>query len=641
MTPAALALTQKTLNVFRPPPDYTVSQWADARRYLSPEASSEPGRWNTDRTPYLRGILDAVSDPLVEEVDVMSSAQIGKTEVLLNILGYHIDYDAAPILVVQPTLEMAEAFSKDRLAPMLRDTPAIQGKVKDARARDSGNTLLHKSYPGGQITMAGANSPSSLASRPKRVILMDEVDRYPASAGTEGDPVTLAKKRANTFHNRKFILTSTPTIKGISRIERSYEQSDKRKYWVPCPHCGGHQVLKWKQVTWPEKRPDLAHYVCELCDGVINDAHKIQMLKRGEWRAEGEFRGIAGFHLSELYSPWRKFGQVASDFAKAKGNKELLKAWTNTSLGETWEEQAGEKVEWQNLYARCEPYKPLTVPMSALVLSAGVDTQDNRLAVSIKAWAPGEESFLVWYGEIYGDPGQDKVWGELDEILFRTYEHESGTEMHITATAVDSGGHHTQAVYAYCRARADRNVIAIKGSSTPGTPVRGKQSNVDFDHRGKKIAKGATVWILGVDTAKAVIYNRMKLTENGPGKMHFYVGLDQEYFEQLTSEKRVTKLVKGVPRMEWIQTRPRNEALDCEVYAYAAAIHAGIQRVDWNKLKKRIIGEQEPERGLTTSKSVDNEDIKRYINEPAEPSKEQVRKPPIRRTSFATGWKNR
>ena len=286
-------LARQALASFAPPPDLTISEWADQFRYLSPEASAEPGRWNTDRAPYQRGIMDAISHPETETVVLMTSAQIGKTAILENVVGYFVSQDPSPTLLLQPTLEMAATFSKDRLAPMLRDTPSLRGLVKDARARDSGNTQLHKQFPGGHITMTGANSPANLASRPIRVVLCDEVDRYPESAGTEGDPVALARKRSATFWNRKIVLTSTPTIKGLSRIEQAYLASDQRRYWVPCPDCGEHQVLSWANVRWDEDQPETAHYVCEHCGSCIDEQHKPPMLQRGEWRASAPFKGAA------------------------------------------------------------------------------------------------------------------------------------------------------------------------------------------------------------------------------------------------------------------------------------------------------------------------------------------------------------
>ncbi len=514
-------------------------------------------------------MMDSVGDPLIETVVIMSSAQIGKTEIINNVIGYHIQLDPAPILLLQPTLEMAEAWSKDRFAPMLRDTSVLQGLVKDPRSRDSGNTLLHKRFPGGHITMSGANSPASLASRPIRMVLCDEVDRYPVSAGTEGDPVNLAKKRSATFWNRKLVLTSTPTVKGASRIESAFEQSDMRRYNVPCPHCEEYQVLRWQQVRWnsdPSKEgderhcPETAHYVCEKNGCIINDSDKIGMLRLGKWVAEAPFEGIAGFHINEIYSPWVTFATMVTEFLKAKRLPETLKTWVNTSLGETWEE-AGETVEADSLLTRKESWGS-EAPENVLVVTAGVDVQGDRLEIEVKGWGLGEESWSLDYKIFYGDPAQEAVWKELDTFLQRPIKSKTGIFLNIACTCIDSGGHHTQMVYDYCGRNALRGIYAIKGMNVPAKPIVGRPTR---NNRYK-----IRLYPIGVDTAKEVIYSRLRITEPGAGYYHFPVDRDREYFLQLTGEKQVTKFNKGVGRREWIKTRARNEALDCNVYALAA-----------------------------------------------------------------------
>lgn len=571
-TQAALQrVMQKVRQVLRPPPKLSVHQWADERLALSPEDSAEPGRYRSDRAPYQRGIMDAFSDPKVETVVVMSSAQIGKTLILKAILGYHVDQDPAPILVLQPTLEMAETFSKDRLAPMVRDTLSLRGKIADAKSRDSGNTLLHKRFPGGHITLAGANSPASLASRPIRVVLCDEVDRYPASAGTEGDPVKLAIKRTTTFWNRKIGLVSTPTVKDSSRIEMAWNESDQRRYYVPCPHCEAFQVLRWANVRWPDGEPHQAYYVCPDCGGVIRDHHKMAMLTRGEWRAESESTKIAGFHISELYSPWRRFGDVAADFISAKATPDTLKVWVNTSLGETWEEDASAKLGASDLASRAEFYPAGTAPEGVLTVVAGVDTQDNRLAVSLWGFGRDEEAWLISHQEIFGDPAQPAVWAQLDEAVLRSVPHALGGSLPVSAVAIDSGGHYTAEVYAYARDRRAQHVFAVKGQSQRGKPPIGKPVKVDLNWRGRLHKAGAEVYPVGSDTIKTTLYARLKLNEPGPGYLHFHGEATDDYFAQLTAEKQVTRHVKGFPVRDWVKkSGARNEALDCLVYAYAA-----------------------------------------------------------------------
>lgn len=546
--------------------------------------------------------MDAVSDPLIDTVVVMSSAQCGKTEMLGNLIGYHIHQDPAPILLLQPTLEMAQAWSKDRLAPMLRDSPVLRGKVKDPRAKKSQNTMLHKTFPGGHITMAGSNSPASLASRPIRIVLCDEVDRYPASAGTEGDPVNLARKRTATFWNRTVILTSTPTVKGVSRIETEFQLSDQRYYYVPCPHCKEMQRLVWAQVTWLKDEagkgmPESAQYSCVHCSALWTEIQRHKAVKFGEWRATEPTIGRAGFHLSELYSPWSTLKSIVSVFLEAKGRPELLKTWVNTSLGETWEDD-GEGVDGLGLVARREKY-PAPVPMGALLLTAGIDVQRDRIEVEVVGWGDGEESWNVDYRVIPGDPTRPQVWRDLDDCLGKTYQHETGTELHITSAVIDSSDQ-TTAVYAYVKPRQSRRIFAGKGVSGPGRPVAKVSRRVS----GKK-TRDVDLYQIGVDDAKGIIYARLQIEIPGPGYCHFPADRDEEYFAQLTAEKLTVKFYKGFPRKEWVKSRSRNEALDCRVYAFAAL---KILNPVWSAISKRIGGEKEvpkppePEQRRTTQK---------------------------------------
>jgi len=567
-----------------------VSQWADATRKLSSEASAEPGQWDTSRAEYQRGIMDAFSDPLTELVVVMSSAQVGKTEILNNVLGYHINYDPAPILVLQPTLEMGQTWSKDRLAPMLRDTPAIGSRVADVKGKDSGNTILHKSFPGGHVTVAGANSPASLASRPIRLLLCDEVDRYPKSAGTEGDPLGLAMKRTATFWNRKIGIVSTPTVKGFSRIESAFLETDQRFFNVPCIHCGKRQVLRWGNVVWgpespAEGDPSKAVLQCPECNGYISSAQKNAMVRRGEWVATAPFRGKAGFHISELYSPWRSLGQIAEDFIIAKDSPERLQVWVNTSLGETWEE-AGETVHDHELMARAENYAA-PIPARALYLSAGVDTQPDRLEVEVVGWGAGEESWSVDYHVIYGDPdveeGQpNSPWTELTDYLRRDWQHESGATLTVGHAFIDSGGHNTTAVYNYARRHKGDRFYACKGKGGEGLPIVGQRQKT----RPAKSKVPHDLFIVGTDNAKNIVMRRLRLNSPGPGYCHFPAGRDSEWYRQLTAEKCLTRFVKGFPKREWIKdSGRRNEALDCRVYAFAAFVTA---RPQLDKIAYRI-----------------------------------------------------
>ena len=548
------------LELFKPREKMTISEWADKYRMLSSESSSEAGKWRTDRAEYQREIMDTFSRGDIHTVILMSSSQIGKTELLLNILGFFMHYEPAPILALQPTLDMAQTFSKDRLMPMIRDTKELSSALPDFKSRASGNTILHKQFAGGHITMAGANSPASLASRPIRVVLADEVDRYPASAGAEGDPLNLAFKRTTTFWDKKRMVVSTPTIKGESRIEMAYEQSDKRKFYAPCHACNHYQVLKWSNVTWEDNKPQSAKYVCDKCGVMWDDIQRWNAVSKGEWRAQLPTNGIAGFWLNEIYSPWVKLEDMVKNFLEAKKSPHTLKTFINTSLGETWEDDQGAGLEHDVLYARREIYEH--IPNKALVLTCGVDVQDDRLEGEVKAWGDGEESWGVKPFVIYGRPSLPKVWQDLDDIILSSYKREDGLQMRVLCTCIDSGGHFTQDVYKYCKAREANRVFAIKGSSIAGKPVVSRPSTSN-----KQKIK---LFSIGVDTAKELIYSRLQIEEFGNGYMHFNKEFDEEYFKQLTAEKIKTTYHKGFAKREWVKTRARNEAIDYTVYNLAA-----------------------------------------------------------------------
>lgn len=556
------------LAVFRPPPRLSVSQWADQFRQLSREASSEPGQWRTSRAQYQRDILDAISDPLTHTVVVMSCAQVGKTELLLNAIGYHIAQDAAPMLFLQPTVEMAETVAKDRIAPLVRDTPCLTTLIAEPLSRSGGNTILHKQFPGGHLTLAGANSPASLASRPIRIVFCDEVDRYPPSAGTEGDPITLVRARTKTFHNRKLVLTSTPTIKGVSRIEQAYEESDRRVYEVPCPHCRVPQRLLWSGVKWPTGRTEAAAYHCAECGAAWSDAQRLAAIRKGQWAARAPFTGVAGFHLNELCSPWSRVADMARSFVEAKASRsqERMRAWINTTLGETWE-QDGERVDEESIASRAERWDG--EPDGVLFRTAGVDVQDDRLEVELVGWGRDEESWSLDYHVIFGDPSGPTLWADLDRYLL---DHKPA------ATCVDSGGHHTQAVYKFCRERTRRRVYAIKGMAGPGRPVWPKRSS-------KGMAGKAVLFLVGVDAAKDQVFAHLKLQTAGPGYCHFPVDRDERYFAGLSSETVVTKYSKGFPVREYRKRAGvRNEPLDCRVYAYCALIALNVR--NWAALER-------------------------------------------------------
>jgi len=589
-----------------PPPNLTISQWADQYRKLSSESSSEPGQWHTDRAEYQREIMDAVSDASVETVVIKSSSQIGKSEIGLNMVGYHIDQDPAPMMVVLPTERDAESWSKDRFAPMVRDTERLRGKLSGPKSRDGSNKILHKKFVGGQLTLVGSNAPSGLAMRPIRILLCDEVDRYPASAGAEGDPVNLAKKRTVTFWNRKIIMVSTPTIKGASRIDAAWENSDKRRYWVPCPHCGEHQTLRWEQVRWDKgggkkdkasrHLPETAHYACEHCGDAWSDPQRWATIHLGEWRAENPFVDTAGFHLNEIYSPWIKLEKMVREFLAAKEQgEEAMKAFINTSLGEVFEIR-GEAPEWERIYNRREDYPIGVVPDGGLFLTAGADVQRDRIEVEVVAWGRRRESWSVDYRVLLGDTAKAGVWNKLSAMLEERFPHaRTGTGMIIERMAVDSG-YATQEVYAWSRTAPLGRVMPIKGVDKSRFPIQGP-SDVEVKIGKRKRKRGAKLWTVCGPVFKAELYGNLRqetpdeLEGEGfpPGYCHF-PQYDPEYFRQLTAEQAVTRVKKnGFAVIEWQKTRERNEALDCRVYARAAAEHDLVrmnERVARNKERK-------------------------------------------------------
>lgn len=607
LTPAAIdeASSLAVADGFAPPPDLTVSQWADAYRMLSSKGAAEPGPYRSDRTPYLREPMDLLSERSgVEQVVLMFGAQVGKSESGNNWLGYIIDVCPGPVMAVQPTTDTAKRYSRQRITPMIEETPRLRSRVKENRSRDDANTTLAKDFPAGTLVIAGANSAAGLRSMPVRYLFLDEIDAYPLDVDGEGDPVSLAERRTATFARKKILKTSTPTIKGFSRIEQVFETGDRCRYQVPCPHCGTHQVLKWGNVKWQRDDvgapiPGTVRYACESCGVMLGEHDKPYMLAHGRWVAERERGQVASFHLSALYSPlgWYSWEQAVAEFYEANeaakgGDLSKLKVWTNTVLAETWEVD-GDRVSEHELARRAEDLPRRQVPSWALMLTAGCDVQSDRIEIYVWGWGRGERSCIVEREIIYGSPAEESTWQRVDEFLLAGFQHADGANLKIDATAIDSGGHHTQEVYNFCRARIHRRVIAIKGSSQSGKPIIGRPSDLDFTFRGVKLRRGVKLWPVGTDTAKATLYGRFRLTEPGPGYVHLGRWMPTEVFSQLTSERLVKNYLKGRVRLEWMKPAGRrNEALDCAVYALAAAHHLGMPRwkePDWQRVEARVI----------------------------------------------------
>jgi len=586
-------------DVIQPRERLLLSEWADRYRQLAGKAASEPGQWRTARAPYLREPMDALSaDSGVEEVVLWFGTQLGKSETCNNWIGYTIDHNPGPVMLVQPTLDTAKRYSKQRIAPLIEATPVLRHRVKPARARDSGNTLLEKEFDGGILIVTGANSAAGLRSMPARDLLFDEIDAYGLSVEDEGDPISIAEKRQDTFARRKRLKTSTCTIKGESRIEQAYQASDRRRYWVPCPHCSEHQVLRWAGLKWDDGHPETVRYCCEHCGALIDESSKTDMLAAGEWRAEAPDARTRGYWLSSLYSPlgWLSWEKIAREFldahaASAQGDATLLQVWTNTRLAETWE-LTGNSVSGTEIQKRAEPYGLRTVPRGVLLLTASVDVQGDRLELMLHGWGRAEEYWSIDYAKLYGDPAEDTVWHQLDELLKTPLKNVFGLDLRVSATAIDHGGHHSQRVETFTRPRHGRHVIAVKGQSQQGKPIIGKPSERDTNWKGKKVKAGARVWPVGSDTGKYVLYQRLALTQPGPGYIHTSNELDDEFYKGLTAETLVTRYIKGRPRSEWhLKKGERNEPLDLWVYGYAALAYLGALRWkegDWDRLAARI-----------------------------------------------------
>jgi phage terminase large subunit GpA-like protein len=576
-----------------PDADLTVYQWAEQHRYVSqgPDIGS---KWRTDRVPYLKEILECATDPAVQEIVFWSSSRVGKTEgVLGNLIGYFMHVDPAPIMLVQPTLEAAEKYSRDRLTAMIRETPVLRDLVDDPRSRDSGNTLLHKIFLGGHISMVGANSPVGLASEDIRILLLDEVDRFPASAGAEGDPVALARVRTRNYRaagNALVVMTSSPTIKGQSRIEKAFEDSDQRHLYVPCLACGEYQQLEWLTIKWTEldRAPGDAVWQCPGCQAIMTDDDKEEMLAAYEWRAHAEFRGRVGFKALGTYSPFMSWGEMARELTEAKRARSfpLFQVWANTTLGELWEE--GEGLDEEQTSFHREDY-PAPVPAGVDLITFGADTHPDRIEVEILGWGAGDESWSIDYRVFWGDPNQypSPVWSEFEDYLLTDWQHELGLTMRASAGGIDAHGGCQNGVYKFCKVNQRRRWMAIQGASKPGRPLVPKKYSL-VGPRTKLFTIGTEA---AKDTAAAALRIELPPDHAGqpvPGFCHFPIHYTDDYFKQLTSEQRIRSVRLGFSVWRWVKKKAgaRNEAWDCRVYAIFAK---EFLRPNYAKLRERLL----------------------------------------------------
>lgn len=561
-----VSLFSRLIEVIKPPPRLSISEWAEQNRVLSSEEAAAPGRWQNAVVPYAVEIMNAISDTTVREVVMMTSAQAAKTNILLNVVGYHIHLDPCPLMIVQPTIELGESFGSKRLTPMLRDTPCLQGKVPDEKSRQPGNTIREKIFPGGYITVAGANSAPSLKGRPIRIILFDEVDEAPENLAGQGDPVKLAQIRSTGFPNKKMVLASTPTIKGHSRIETAYTNSSREHWTHRCPSCGEWSAFSWRRLVFENLM-----MTCPFCGSL--HTRREWLNGGGRWIADNPESDVRGFHVTAMDAPTLTWQELVNEWVEAKrlsdgGNHSALITFINTRLAETWA-LPGEVIETHALENKREVYNA-EVPDGVCVITMGVDVQTNRLAYGVWGWGLGFENWLLEYGELWGDPRQGEVWNRLDELLARAWRYTSGGSLKISRTAVDSGdGNMSLLIYTYCKARETRGVYAVKGQNGDKIPMT---------RRGKSKYSNNLIMV-GVDGIKADLTSWLKAGKPGDGLAHFPIGKEGEsvrgcdsvFFDMLTAEKRVfVQNKKGYGSYSWEKVRARNEALDVYVYARAA-----------------------------------------------------------------------
>lgn len=590
---------KKAVSNFIPPEQLTVTEWSDKYRRLSPENSAEAGQWRTSRTPYLKEIMDAFTDPHVHRIAVAASSQVGKTEMEMNMIAYMIDIDPGPAMFVLPTVDNGKDMSKRRIAPMIRDTKPLKKKVASSKSRDSDNTLLKKVYPGGMLTITGSNSAASLASVPCRYVFGDERDRWAKDAGGEGDPWGLVEARTITFYNYKMVEVSTPTIKGHSAIEKSFELGTQEYWCVECPHCHEYNFIDFDHINYDAHKMgegrmkhfivDNVEYVCPQC-GCISSESQIKKQPK-KWVAknpEAYANGVRSFWINAFSSPWMPWERIVLRWLEAQGDPQKMKTVYNTLLGRLWDEQHI-ALDEDDLMCRREEYDS-ELPEGVLCLTCGVDTQDDRLEYEVVGYGMDRQSWGIEKGYIFGKPSDDDVWERLDEILDRRWKFKNGKGLRISVTFVDSGGHYTQEVYENCRKRKMKKVFAIKGKGGEGVPYVGPPGKAKIVKKGVVI--GTTpLYIIGVDAGKERIMSGLELENEERHRFHFPAdeerGYDANFFNGLLSETMefVTTAKGGAWRWVKLPGHNRNEALDCRNYANAAykALNPALETL-YNKL---------------------------------------------------------
>ncbi|HEY4321723.1 MAG TPA: terminase gpA endonuclease subunit [Gemmatimonadales bacterium] len=559
-------LRQTTRQILSPPRKIKLSDWSDENIVLG-LTSAEPGQWRTDRAPYQREILDTMGSYEHQKVVLMTSAQIGKTGCLLNLAAFHMKEDPAPIMIVQPSKQMAENFSTSKLTPVLNESPGLRTLVASTRKRDGGNKVLSKTFPGGGLYMVGAQSASALRSLSIRVLLADEIDAYPPDVDDEGDPLRLAIARTITYPNRKIILCSTPTIKDFSRIETEYLGGDQRTFHVPCPHCGAYQRLVFggREYThglkWQHHDASTAVYQCEHCHDFISESHKLQMMLHGQWIAANPDGKYPSFHVSALYSPWTRWADIVEEWLECHGTPDKRRSFVNLKLGEPFEDKTN-LLETSDLAAHCHSY-PAEVPPGVGVITCGIDVQQDWIECHAYGWGIGEEGWYIDSKQLVGNTTQQDVWDQLDIYLRTTYTTPAGGRVPIRISAIDTGAF-TEMV--------NRQVLWLKSRGHHIVPTKGFDgSRAVFEWSLQKKQGQAKLGIIGSSQAKEILFSRLRgVTNHGPGFIHYPATIPLLVLEGITSEKKITVYGKGnAPKTMWKQMRDRNEPLDCLVYSFA------------------------------------------------------------------------
>ncbi|MFR1230568.1 phage terminase large subunit family protein [Dialister invisus] len=592
-------------NGLKPLPKTSVSNWADNHRMLSSGISAEPGKWKTSRAPYQKDIMNAFTEPGIHRVVVKSSSQIGKSDMMNNVIGRFAHLDPCAIMMIQPTIDMAQDYSKTRIAPMIRDTKVLNNLFYDVKSRDANNTILSKVFPGGRLIMCGANSPAGLASRPIRILLADEVDRFPDSAGTEGDPVDLAAKRMTTFWNSCMGLFSTPTNEGTSRIDEEYLAGTQEEWQHKCPNCGEYHLLRhidmtvdYKEIKTPSGKKTVivndVKWRCPHCGFSFSEKEMKQTPQKYISRnADALKNGIRSFFVNGFTSPWMTWTRIMREWLEAKGDPEREKVIMNTVFGESYKQKGA--FEDEQIFLRRRESYGAELPNGVLLLTAAIDTQDNRLEYEVVGWGKEEECWGIRKGIVLGAPNQDRTWKEIDNILDKTYHFADGKGLKVVRTFIDSGGHYTSDVYNYCQKNFHKQRFAIKGRGGPGIPLI------------YKIAKAnnakAPLILLGVDDGKQQIMDRLSIDSPGPLYFHFPQdegikelsnrGYDDLYFKGIISEHKKVYKRNGVLREVWETTKNvRNEPLDLRNYNLACMKSL---KPDWDKLEMLVNGMSETE----------------------------------------------